>query len=218
MKIGRLHVLTDTAIQGRFDHAQLAACAVEGGADVIQLRQKSGTTRTMIETARAVRAICRRAGIPLIVNDRIDVAIAADADGVHLGDEDFPVSLARTLLGPHRIIGASAGSVEEAMAGYRSGADYLGCGPVYATASKPDAGPAAGLELIRLVRAAVPVPLIGIGGIDASNAGQVLEAGAHGIAVISAVCASSRPDEATRRLREIVEGKGPRRTSAASRP
>ena len=106
MKIGRLHILTDTTIQSRFDHVELAERAIRGGADVIQFRQKSGTTLEMIAAAKRVRVVCRRAGVPLIVNDRIDVAIAADADGVHLGRDDFPIRLARQLLGPTGSSGA----------------------------------------------------------------------------------------------------------------
>lgn len=207
MKIGRLHILTDTTIQSRFDHVELAERAIRGGADVIQFRQKSGDTLSMIRIARRVRAVCRRAGVPMIVNDRVDVAIAADADGVHLGRDDFPIRLARQLLGPHRIIGGSSGSIEEARAGYEEGADYLGCGPIHATATKPDAGPAAGVELVRAVAAAVPVPLIAIGGVTVADVERLLAAGAHGIAVISAVCAAEDPEEATRALRSAIDAR-----------
>lgn len=205
MRIGRLHVLTDAAIQDRFDHVELAAMAIRGGADVIQYRRKTGSTREMIQEARRIREMTRRAGIPLIINDRVDVALAADADGVHLGTEDFPIRVARQILGPHRIIGGSGGSIEEATKDESSGADYLGCGPIYVTRTKPDAGIAAGLALMGEVSRVVGLPLIAIGGITSSNAHQVLQAGAHGIAVVAAVSASPDPEEATRELRRIID-------------
>jgi thiamine-phosphate pyrophosphorylase len=205
MRIGRLHVLTDTAIQTRFDHVQLAEMAVRGGADAIQYRRKEGSTRSMIREALRIREITRRARVPLIINDRLDVALAADADGVHLGTEDFPIAVARRLLGPHRVIGGPGGSIEEARAGTAAGADYLGCGPIYETTTKPDAGRATGPTLIQEIARVVSVPLIAIGGITPQSAAEVLKAGAHGIAVVSAVCASANPEEATRALREILD-------------
>lgn len=205
MRIGRLHVLTDCVIQDRFDHLELAERAIRGGADLIQFRQKGGTTREMIEAARGAREACRKARIPFLINDRVDVAIALDADGVHLGWDDLPLAVARRLLGPHRIIGASAGSVEEAVAGWRQGADYLGCGPVYATATKSDAGPPGGTALLAEVVRAVPIPVLGIAGIGPSNLAEVLRCGAHGAAVISSVCAAPDPEAATRALREILD-------------
>jgi thiamine-phosphate pyrophosphorylase len=206
LRIGRLHVLTDRSIQNRFDHAELAERAIRGGADLIQFRQKTGTTMEMIAAARAAREVCRRLHVPFLINDRVDVAIAVDADGVHLGWDDLPLPLARRLLGPHRIIGASAGSIEEAIAGWRQGADYLGCGPVFATGTKPDAGPPTGTALLSQVVRAVSIPVIGIAGVGPSNLGDVLRAGAHGAAVISVVCGAPDPEGATRILREIIDG------------
>ncbi len=205
MRIGRLHVLTDTSIQSRFDHVQLATMAVRGGADVIQYRRKDGSTREMIREARRIREITRRAGISLIINDRIDVAMAADADGVHLGTEDFPIAIARRLLGPHRILGGAGGSIDEARMSAAAGADYLGCGPIHPTSTKSDAGEATGPSLLLEVGKAVRLPLIAIGGITEANAAVVLQAGAHGIAVVSAVCGSPEPEEAVRALRRIVD-------------
>jgi thiamine-phosphate pyrophosphorylase len=212
VRIGRLHILTDTSIQSRFDSVELAELAIRGGADTIQFRRKSGSTREWILEARQVRAVCRRAGVPMIVNDRIDVAIAADADGVHLGRDDFPIRLARRLLGPHRIIGGSAGSIEEARDAYEEGADYLGCGPIHATATKPDAGPAAGAQLVMAIARVAPIPLIAIGGVTEAGVDLLLGAGAYGIAVVSAVCASPDPEGATRDLRRRIDaaiGDGP---------
>lgn len=206
MNIPRLHILTDTTCQDRWSHAQLAEMAIRGGAGLIQFRQKTGTMRELIAAAAPARAACRRAGVPFLVNDRVDLAIAVDADGVHLGWDDFPIDLARRLLGPHRIIGASAGDENEARLGHDLGADYLGSGPIYATSSKPDAGAAAGPDLIGRVRAASGnLPVIAIGGITAEGLPAVLAAGAHGAAVIAAVCASPDPEGATRVLRGMLD-------------
>ena len=205
MEIGRLHILTDTGIQSRFGHAELAAMAVRGGADAIQLRAKTGSTRERIAEAIAVHGICRKKGIPLIVNDRIDVAIAADAEGVHLGRLDFPISLARDLLGPRRWIGGSAATLGEAREAWRAGADYIGFGPLFPTLSKEDAAPPAGIDALRAAAAESPVPVLAIGGVSESNLPLILEAGAHGAAVISAVCCSPDPEAATRALRAILD-------------
>ncbi len=203
-RIGRLHVLTDVVLQTRFSHEELARKAVAGGADTIQFRQKSGSTKSMIETACAVRAVCREAGATFIVNDRLDVALACEADGVHLGQDDFPIPLARALLGKDRIIGGSAGSVEELLKCGSEGVDYVGFGPVYPTSSKDDAGAAVGLGLLREAVSRVRVPLIAIGGITAANAGEVIAAGAWGVAVISTVCCQEDPEGAARELKRII--------------
>ncbi len=203
-KIGRLHILTDTVLQSRFSHADLVRMAISGGADTIQFRQKDGPTRRMIETAREIGQVCRSAGVPLIVNDRLDVALASDADGIHLGQDDFPIPLARKLLGEDRIIGGSAGNVEEALTCLSQGADYVGFGPVYFTASKPDAGPAGGIALLREVISSVPIPVVAIGGINALNAQEVMDSGVWGLAVISSVCCQEDPEEAARCLLKVI--------------
>ena len=208
-KIGALHVLTDTVLQTRYTHADLARMAVAGGADTVQYRQKTGHTRDMIETARAMRDICARSGVPLIVNDRIDVALAADAHGVHLGQDDFPVALARNLLAAERIIGVSAGNLDEARRGIADGADYVGFGPIFPTGSKSDAGEAQGLEKLADFARAVRAPVIAIGGIGARNAPSVVTSGAHGVAVISAVCCQADPEAATRKLSNLIQSAQP---------
>jgi thiamine-phosphate pyrophosphorylase len=207
-KMGRFHVLTDTCLQPLFSHVDLAELAIAGGADTIQFRQKEGSTREMIRVAEQMQALCKRAGVTFIINDRVDVAIASHADGVHLGQDDFPIPLARKLLGEEAIIGGSAGSVEEARKCLLEGADYIGFGPVYGTTSKVDAGPAAGLGLLKQVVEAIPLPIIAIGGITADNTPPVVQAGAHGIAVISAVCCQKDPKEAALCLRRLL-GAGP---------
>ncbi|MFH1057719.1 MAG: thiamine phosphate synthase [Pseudomonadota bacterium] len=205
-QIGRLHVLTDTELQQRFSHAELADMAIAGGADVIQFRQKQGPTRTLIETARQMQAICRRRGVRLIVNDRLDVALAAEADGVHLGQDDFPLDLARQVLGAEKIIGGSASSLAEARLCQAAGVDYIGLGPVYPTTSKADASPAGGLTLVRQVAGELGLPVIAIGGINLERTAPVMAAGAHGIAVISAVCCQPNPAAAAAALLRVLAG------------
>lgn len=192
-QVGRLHVLTDTELQQRFSHLELAEQAIAGGAEAIQFRQKRGSTRELIETARQMQALCRRHGVRLIVNDRLDVALAAEADGVHLGQDDFPLALAREILGPEKIIGGSASTLAEARLCQAQGVDYIGLGPVYPTSSKADASPAGGLELVRRAARELGLPVIAIGGIDEVRAAAVMAAGAHGVAVISAVCCQADP-------------------------
>ena len=199
-QIGQYDVLTDTVLQSRFSHAELTKLAIAGGADTIQFRVKIGATREMIGMARKLKQLCAEAGITFLVNDRVDVAIAADADGVHLGQDDFPILLARELLGESRIIGGSAATLEEARKCLAEGVDYIGFGPVYPTTSKADAGPVSGIELLKQVVEAVPLPIIAIGSINADNTAEVMQAGAHGIAVISAVCCQENPEQATRAL------------------
>jgi thiamine-phosphate pyrophosphorylase len=203
--IGRLHILTETVLQTRFSHAELTRLAIAGGADTIQLRQKEGATRTMIETALQMKRLCEEAGVIFIVNDRIDVAIAAKADGVHLGQNDFPIPLARELLGEKSIIGGSAATLEEARICLAEGADYVGFGPVYPTTSKDDAGPVSGLGLLKEVVRSIPLPIIAIGGVDSRNTPDVIKAGARGIAVISAVCCRENPEEETRILYQLLQ-------------
>jgi thiamine-phosphate pyrophosphorylase len=204
-KIGRFHVLTDTVLQAAFSHLELTELAIAGGADAVQFRQKAGATREMISIAEQMQAMCKKAGVTFIVNDRVDVALACHADGVHLGQSDFPIRLARELLGEKVVIGGSAGNMEEARACLLEGADYVGFGPVYATASKADAGPAGGLDNLRQIVEAIPLPIIAIGGITLDNASLVIQTGAYGIAVISAVCCQRDPKEATKCLRCVLE-------------
>jgi thiamine-phosphate pyrophosphorylase len=200
-KIGKLHLLTDIVVQSRFSHLELTTQGIRGGADVIQFRQKTGSTRELIDIARQMQTICREAGVPLIVNDRLDVALAIDADGVHLGQDDFPIDLARKLLGAGKIIGGSASNLEEARKCWHQGADYIGLGPIYTTSSKDDAGPVCGLDLLKKVAGQIPLPIIAIGGIQAENIEELLAAGAYGVAIISAICCRPDPAAATRAIR-----------------
>ena len=206
--IGVLHVITDTTLQSRFTHAALAELAIEGGSDTVQFRQKHGTTRELVAIAQSMQAVCAKHNVPLIVNDRADVALAVGATGVHFGQDDMPVSIGRQILSPEVILGASARTEEKILAAISEGADYIGFGPIYGTTSKPDAETAKGLERLRRMCDIAACPVIAIGGISIQTAGEVIRAGAHGIAVISAVCAHPEPQVATRTLlREIQEAK-----------
>jgi thiamine-phosphate pyrophosphorylase len=202
----RLYVITDEQLGGGRSHEDQARAALAGGAGVIQLRDKHASSRRLYDAAVAIRAMTRAAGALLIINDRLDIALAADADGVHAGPDDLPVAEARRLL-PGKIVGASAGTVEEAIAAERDGADYLGVGAVYeARGSKADAGAPVGPERVAAVRAAVRLPIVGIGGIKAANAAAVIRAGADGVAVITGVVAAPDITAAARDMLAIVQG------------
>ncbi|GAB3690626.1 thiamine phosphate synthase [Salinarchaeum chitinilyticum] len=185
---------------------EIVEAAIDGGVDVVQLREKNAPARTRYDLGRELRELTAAADVPLIVNDRIDLAIAVDADGVHLGDEDLPVAVAREQLGPDAIVGRSVSTPEAARAAENAGADYLGVGAIYPTDSKdkPPEESDLGPEGIRAVREATDLPLVGIGGIDAENAGDVVAAGAEGIAVISAITQAEDPAAATRDLASAV--------------
>ena len=200
-----VYVITDRHLVGERSLVDVVRAAIQGGATVIQLREKMASTREMIELGRALLTVTRPARVPLIVNDRVDVALAIDADGVHVGQTDIPAAVARRMLGPDRILGVSAETVDQARAAERDGADYLGVGDVYGTTTKPDAGPPIGLKGLQEVAAAVSIPVVGIGGITPENAAAVIEAGAAGVAVVSAVMAAADPETATRRLARAVE-------------
>lgn len=196
-----LVAITDGVHGGTPEIVQRALACVRGGATMVQLRLKDADARTQVEVARALIAALP-AGVPLIMNDRADLAIAAGAAGVHVGPEDLPAAVVRRLLGPDRIVGVSVGNDAEAL--QASDADYVGIGPVYATASKGDAGNAIGVtELARLV-ALCARPAVGIGGIEATNAAAVIAAGAQGIAVIRALFSASDPEAAARSLRSAI--------------
>jgi len=200
-----LYVITDHRAAAGRPLLDLVRAALRGGATVVQLRMKHGSTREMLALGQELREVTRLAGVPLIVNDRLDVALALEAEGVHLGQEDLPARLARPLIGPNRLLGVSVETVEQAEQAWRDGADYLGVGDLFGTPSKPDAGPPIGLEALRAIARAVPLPIVGIGGVTLENAGAVIDAGAAGVAVISAVIGAADPEQAARDLRAIVE-------------
>lgn len=199
-----LYVITDETVGRGRSHAELAAQAVDGGADVIQLRDKRLPAPDLLEAATAVRKITRDSGALFIVNDHLDLALRVGADGVHLGAADIPLPEARSLSPPGFIIGASVGSVAGALRAEAAGADYVALSPTFATGSKSDAGPGLGLFVLSAIRAAVSVPLIAIGGINAGNVADVIAAGADGVAVISAVVGEDDVTAAARDLRARI--------------
>lgn len=201
----RLYVLTDRGLSHGRSEREVVAAAIAGGATAIQLRWKSGTLREAIEVGRELKAICARSNVFFVVNDRIDLALALNADCVHLGDEDLPFEDAHRIVGKRMLIGYSPPTLEEAIEAERLGADYLGVGPVYGTTSKSDAGEAIGVERIAAVARSVSIPIVGIGGITATNAAPVVQAGAAGVAVISSVVAADDVESAARELRAAVD-------------
>jgi thiamine-phosphate pyrophosphorylase len=185
---------------------EIVSAAIAGGVDVVQLREKHTPVRERFDVGTRVRELTREAGVPLVVNDRIDLAVAIDADGVHLGDDDLPIDVARAQLGESAIVGRSVSTVEGARRAEAAGADYLGVGAVYRTDSKEtrEEESEIGLDRVSAVCDAVSIPVVGIGGVTHERAADVVAAGADGVAVISAITAAEDPEAATRRLAEAV--------------
>ena len=199
-----LYVVSDTALAGSYGVVRTAEDALAGGAGVIQLRDKEASTRELLRMALELRRVTREAGALFIVNDRLDVALASEADGVHVGQDDMPAELTRKLVGPKMIVGVSCKNVAEALDALAAGADYLGVGAIYPTPTKPDVGDAIGLAPIGEIRRATGLPIVAIGGVNATNAAEVIAAGADGIAVVSAVYGQPDPRRASERLLAIV--------------
>jgi thiamine-phosphate pyrophosphorylase len=211
------YLVTQASLSGEHSTPEVVAAAIDGGVDVVQVREKDATARDRLQVARTVREQTRAAGVPMVVNDRVDIAAAADADGVHLGDDDLPVAAAREQLDADAVIGRSVSTPEAAREAEAAGADYLGVGAVYATGSKADIDDEEydiGLDPVRDIDEAVDIPFVGIGGITAENAAEVVAAGADGVAVITAVTAAGDPARATRKLGEAVAEGRQRRESA----
>lgn len=199
-------VITEPAIT----HSALATAAVERGVPVIQLREKRLQDRDLTAIARSLRASTRGSETLLIVNDRPDIAAEVGADGVHLGRGDMDAGSARRIVGPDAVVGVSASAPAEIEAAKSAGADYVGVGPVYATATKPDARPPIGLDGLRAAaRTCSDVPIVAIGGITAANARGVLEAGAGYVAVVSAICHADDPVAALDAFLQMISGSGP---------
>ena len=206
----RLNAIVDPEHAGGHELADLATRCARGGATLVQLRDKHSETRVLVEEARAIKRSLTPFAVPFVVNDRVDVAMAAGADGVHLGQDDMAAEDARRLLGSNAIIGLSVKSVEEAERARLDLVDYIGSGGVYATSSKQQTnapiGPAGLARIVAVLRRRAPdLPVCGIAGIDVNNAGQVIAAGADGVAVISALSLARDPQAAARELRDIID-------------
>lgn len=186
-----LYAVTDSGMNKKWGRSTVdaVAAAIQGGATIVQLRDKDAGTKDFLETAKSCLAVCRSHGVPLLINDCVDVALASDADGVHVGQSDMPATVARTLLGPEKIIGVSCKTIEQAQQAWIGGADYIGCGGVYSTNTKAN-NPTIGLDGLKTVCSASKLPVVAIGGINDSNAGTVMEMGVpnlKGVAVVSAL-------------------------------
>ena len=201
-RLPRVYALTDVQLSGR-SHAEQVELMSAGGVSLVQLREKEQPALEFYEQARAAVAVAARSGVQLIINDRVDVAVAVGANGVHLGQDDIPPEAARMLLGGEAIVGYSTHNVEQARAALKLPIDYLAVGPIFQTATKSDTSPVLGLEGLRAVRRAIgSFPLVAIGGITQANARTVIEAGADSVAVISALL--SNPDRITEATRTLI--------------
>ena len=207
--LGRLHVLTDFHFQQRWTHAQLAALAVRGGADVVQFRQKAGTTRDRLANLAPTVRACRDGGALCLVDDHLDLALAAGADGVHLGALDLPIGRARAIADAARqpvVIGATATTAQAAQRAEGEGADYVGFGPVFPTGSKASPASVKGLAGLERACRAVSIPVIAIAGVTAQRVAPCLDAGAWGVAVMTAVSTAPDPAGATAAFRRAIDG------------
>ena len=196
-----LYLVTNAALAGPRGVEAVVQAAVAGGVTIVQWRDKGGAAGALLPHVQRLREWLRLRHVPFIVNDDVDLALACDADGVHVGQDDLACAAVRLRVGAQRLIGVSVGSVAEAVQAARAGADYLGVSPVFATPTKPNAPAATGLEGLRAIHAAVSLPLVAIGGIHVGNAAAVREAGADGIAVVSAIMAAPDPRAAAQALR-----------------
>lgn len=204
MKIKGLYAIIDNSIRPELSNSEIARRVLAGGAGILQLRGKGLTSRELLEQAREIRELTRKAGATFIVNDRADIAMLSEADGVHLGQDDLPISEARKILGRGKLIGISTHNMEQALKAEQEGADYIGFGPVFETKTKADAEEAKGLQALREVKGNVKVPVVAIGGVKLESLKDAIIAGADGIAVISAIVKAEDIEEATRRFVEAV--------------
>ena len=200
-----VYLVTDRGSLAGRDLLDVVGRAVAGGARLVQLREKNACTREFVELARALVALVRPLGAKLVINDRVDVALACDADGVHVGQDDMRPADVRALIGPKRILGLSVTGEVEARAARGEPVDYLGAGPVFATTTKLDAGAPQGLTGLARMLALAEVPVVAIGAVTAANAASVMATGTAGVAVVSAICSAADPLAAAKALRAIVD-------------
>lgn len=199
-----LYLVTDQRLSKGRTTQEVVRQAIEGGAKTIQLREKGMSARDMVKLGREIRRITWDANVTFLINDRADIALLVEADGIHLGQDDLSIEDARRLLGDEAVIGVSVDTVEEAIAAERMGVDYIALGPVFPTSTKTDTGPVTGLRGLSLVREKVKAPLVAIGGINRENAEQVLRAGADSLAVITGLTAEPDITLAARELSALI--------------
>ncbi len=200
----RLYLVTDPVICGPAGLMEVCRLALEAGVGSLQLRDKNADTRSLLRSARSLMTLAERHGCLFVVNDRVDVAMASGSHGVHLGSSDMPPAIARKMLGTDSVIGVSVRTPEEAVDAWNQGADYLAANIVFRTPTKPDPVQPLGTAGVRLLAEATPLPLVAIGGINAGNATAVMEAGAAGVAVVSAIMAAPDPAKAAAELRDTI--------------
>jgi len=200
-----LYLVTDRGLSRGRTTQHIVEAALRGGVTCVQLREKTCSTREFIAQALSIKDHLKKHNVPLIINDRVDIAQAVNADGVHLGQSDMPIEMAKAILKDSMIIGISAESIKDAVQAEKDGADYIGVSPVFATPTKTDIAPPLGLEGLREMRRSVKIPLVGIGGLNIKNAGEVIKNGADGVAVVSAIVAADDPEKAARELKKIIE-------------
>jgi thiamine-phosphate pyrophosphorylase len=200
------YLVTDSKLCGARGVADVVRSAIQGGVSVVQLRDPDAKTGQLVEQARALLALLRPAGIPLIINDRVDIALAVGADGVHVGQLDMNVADVRALVGSELIVGLSVSTLAqlEHSASVLTAVDYLGVGPIFATQTKPDAANPIGPQGLAAVVAHTQLPVVAIGGLRRDNAAQAIRAGAKGVAVVSEICCASDPALSTRELARVV--------------
>jgi len=203
-KIGKICIITDTQVQKKYSHIEIAKLAIKGGADIIQLRDKFLSTSELIDTAKKISLLCKKSNVIFLVNDRVDVALVSGADGVHLGQEDIPIKDARKLLGKNKIIGGTAHNMREALACEKAGADYIGYGHIYPTASKHKPDKPKGTAKLKEIVNRIKIPVIAIGGITQENLSDVVKTGVHGAAFIGSVLKSKDPVKTIKEIRKII--------------
>lgn len=203
-----LYLVTDRGLSRGRPNFEIIRGAVRGGATVVQLREKHASTREFLNEALTVRQFCVDNNVTFIINDRIDIALAVNADGVHVGQDDMPIEYARQILGQGKIIGVSAFDEKEAAEAEKAGADYIGVSPIFTTPTKPELDKGVGLKGLKRIRQAVKIPLVAIGGLGPSNAYDVMMAGADGIAVVSAIVSADDPEAAARSIKAEIERAG----------
>lgn len=200
----KLYLVTDPVLHGGRGVASTCREALETGVRFVQLRDKTATTGELLQSAFELRELCNRHSAWFVVNDRIDVALACRAHGVHLGQSDMPADIARTLMGPDAVIGVSVRTAEEAGIAYANGANYIAANLVFTTDTKKDAGKPLGLEMVKTLAEVCPLPLIAIGGVNPENTSSVMDAGCSGVAVVSAIMNAPSPADQVKKFFSVL--------------
>lgn len=198
-----LYLVTDRALVGTKDFYDSLEAALQGGVTMLQLREKAVSTLEFYQIALRVKEIARKYKVPFLINDRLDIALAVDADGLHIGQEDMPLLVARNILGPDKLIGVSTFTAQESLLAAKEGADYLGVGAIFPTGSKSDAQ-AVSLRELAEIKKAVTIPVVAIGGINEQNVQEAMTAGIDGVSVISAILAQAEVTKAAKKLQELI--------------